>query len=308
MARTGGGAAPRARHRAPDRARRRAGRRARASLAVPFLGLLVVVAPSGTTMAAWQDSATITVPTLRTDTPGITVTGRDDGTFVVTNTSARTLLDWSVASLRFDVAGLQPGGGVPGRGLEHKASLVKVSASGPGGPCSREVAKGTVRLGAGIELISSAPSPLAARAAEPVCLEVLNGSLQRWMAHHDVAVTMSVEAVSDPAGWSVGGTGTAAYGSDDGDAPATGWRWLWELVEAWVGDPAEAWQVFWADNGPQIGTSEATARREIAPEAPRTAGKADVPADGAEKAEVPAALADGTGMTNDEAPSAAAGR
>ncbi len=300
MARIDAGAAPGARHRGPARARHREGRGARPFLAVVLLALLaLVVAPSGTTRAAWQDTAALAVPSLRTDTPGITVSGRGDGTFLVTNTSSRARLDWSVASLRFDVEGWQPGGdGVPGRGLEHKTTLVKVSASGPGGPCTREIAKGTVRLGTAIELISAVPSPLAARAAETVCLEVLNGSLHRWMAHEDVAVTLSVGAVSNPAGWTVDGTGTAAYGSDDGPAPTTWWRWLWELVKAWAGDLAEAWRAFWADNGGAIGTSEADARREIAPEVPATV----------QKAEVAAPLADGTGMTNQEASSPAAGQ
>ncbi|MHB1063481.1 MAG: hypothetical protein ACYC1Z_03145 [Georgenia sp.] len=232
MARAEVSASPGARHRAGARrrtsgilapARRSRSRRSggRSVLAILGLALLtVVVAPSGTTMARWQDSATLALSTIQADSPGITVTGKPDGTFTVTNTSARTLLDWSVASLSFDVRGaegraLDHGG--PGKGWDHKNSLIKVSAMGAGGDCTREIAKGHAGLDEATEFISSQSSPLSAGASAKVCIEVMNGSLDRWMADHDVTVTLSVAADSHPAGWTAAGSGVASYGVTGGD-------------------------------------------------------------------------------------------
>lgn len=227
MARAEVSPSPGARHRAGARRRasdilapthRSRARRSgdRSVLAILGLALVtVLVAPSGTTMARWQDSATLALPTIHADRPAITVTGNADGTFTATNTSTRTLLDWSVASLSFDVPGSE--GQVPSMN-----SSIEVRATSAEGDCTRVIAEGKIATGraghqGAVDFTRSERSPLTAGASEKVCIEVKKSNLDRWMARRGVTVTLSVAADSNPAGWTAAGSGVALYKPTGGD-------------------------------------------------------------------------------------------
>lgn len=270
-----------ARHRAPVAARSRVHRRGAARWFVPLLllaVLAVVVSPSGTTQARWQDSAAVELPTLHADSLEITVAGRTSAGFTVTNTSSRAVLEWKVSSVRIDLpdAGSPEGRGDDGARHGGKGQgwlngtmpfAVHAGRATAGGECTGSVvARGRFRPDVRLtELDDAAASRLGPAETAAVCVELNNPNVHRWMAENGVDVTLSVLAWSGSGGWTAAAEAAAPYRAADAEQEWPSWfHWIWSLLRAWIGDLWAAWQQFWAQYGPEIGGSERQACADIA--------------------------------------------
>lgn len=222
---------------------------------------VVVLAPSGTTLAGWSDREEVVLQPMTTDTVGLAVARTGTATASVTNTAGAAAVTWAPTAVTATAgAGTTPA---------QAAEILRGLTVGYGTDCAARP-RWTAPAGSGATRTVTGPgAPLAAGATGALCQQVVPqdaAALARDHGGRSITLTTQLSATADVArAWTAGAQTDATYrvpfprpssltcrsGSFSlfgGEKPSVlSWTWAGEAKAA---QPAVArWELLTLENG-----------------------------------------------------------